>query len=201
MPRTFAVYISATWVGFLIMGVELLSGRIMAPWFGSSIYVWGAIITVFMLSLSIGYYIGGRFSLRDPSLARLGGIILLGAACCLPTIFFAEVALGQLFDLIVDPRYGSLSAAMVLFFVPTTILGMVSPYSVRLLTQHHELSGQNAGTLYFASTMGSAVGTIATSFYLVLWFEINTILWGLIGISMLVALPLILFSERLNEDI
>ena len=60
------------------MSLELLGGRILAPWFGSSIYVWGSIITVFMLSLSVGYFIGGRLSLHSPSLAKFGCMFLAG---------------------------------------------------------------------------------------------------------------------------
>jgi len=65
---------------------------------------------------------------------------------------------------------------MILFFIPTSILGMIAPYSVRLLVQSTHGSGHVAGKLYFISTLGSAVGTLATSFYLVLWFEVNQIL-------------------------
>jgi hypothetical protein len=65
---------------------------------------------------------------------------------------------------------------MMLFFLPTALLGMIAPYSVRLLVMESERSGHVAGTLYFVSTLGSALGTLATSFYLVLWFEVNQIL-------------------------
>jgi hypothetical protein len=75
-----------------------------------------------------------------------------------------------------DPRYGSLLASSALFVVPTVIMGMISPYSVRMLVRSTSHSGHVAGTLYFVSTLGSALGTLATSFYLVLWFEVNTIL-------------------------
>ena len=77
---------------------------------------------------------------------------------------------------VTDPRYGSLLASTVLFMVPTVFLGMISPYSVRLLIESVARSGEVAGRLYFVSTLGSSLGTLATSFYLVLWFEINTIL-------------------------
>ena len=82
----------------------------------------------------------------------------------------------QIFLHVEDPRYGSLIASAVIFFAPTVILGMVSPYSVRLLVENRDHSGHVAGRLYFVSTAGSALGTLATSFYLVLWFEVNTIL-------------------------
>ena len=163
--------------GFIIMSVELLGGRILAPWFGSSIYVWGSIITVFMLSLSLGYLAGGRLSLNQPSLKRHGLFFAFAALALLPLIFFGEGLMEVIFLYIEDPRYGSLTASLALFFLPTTILGMISPYSVRLLVVDSHYSGQVAGFLYFVSTLGSALGTLGTSFYFVLWFEVNTILW------------------------
>src|SRR5690606_8703038 len=80
-----------------------------------------------------------------------------------------------------DPRYGSLISAVLLYFLPICLMGMVSPYSIRLLVSSEEHSGRMAGLLYFVSTLGSALGTLLTSFYFVLWFEINQIMWGIIA--------------------
>lgn len=162
--------------GFIIMSIELLGGRILAPYFGSSIFVWGSIITVFMLSLSLGYLLGGKLSLRDPGLKQHGFFFVIAALLLLPLILFSNSLMEALFLIIEDPRYGSLAVSMLLFFMPTTVLGMIAPYSVRLLVMDTHRSGHVAGTLYFISTLGSALGTLATSFYLVLWFEVNQIL-------------------------
>ena len=101
-----------------------------------------------------------------------------------------------IFDQITDPRYGSLVASAILFTLPTVILGMISPYSVRLLMETVEKSGQVAGKLYFVSTLGSALGTLATSFYLVLWFEINTILIFMTGSLIFLGLVALLSHRR-----
>ncbi|MDB2415905.1 fused MFS/spermidine synthase [Pseudomonadales bacterium] len=162
--------------GFVIMSVELLGGKILAPYFGSGVYVWGSIITVFMLSLSLGYLLGGKLSVNNPSLTRFASIFGLGAILLYPLILFAEPVMEFIFLHIEDPRYGSLVASTFLFFLPTVILGMISPYSVRLLVTKVEESGKVAGTLYFVSTLGSAIGTLMTSFYFILWFEVNTVL-------------------------
>jgi hypothetical protein len=187
-PRVAICYIVAFWSGFFVMGVELLGGRLLAPNFGSSVYVWGALIAVFMLALSLGYLAGGRWSQRNPSLGRLG--LLLGAAALttLPVLVLSGSALEELAIAVPDPRYGSLSAAALLFFVPTFFSGMVSPYCVRLLVDETASSGRRAGQLYFVSTFGSAGGTIMTSFYLVLWFEVNAIIIGMIAISAALAI-------------
>jgi hypothetical protein len=163
--------------GFIIMSVELMGGRILAPYFGGSIYVWGSIITVFMLSLSIGYLIGGKLSLLTPNLQRYGCFFVGAAILLLPLILWGNNIMEAVFLRIEDPRYGSLVVSMLLFFLPTSVLGMIAPYSVRLLVQESARSGHVAGKLYFVSTLGSALGTLATSFYLVLWFEVNQILW------------------------
>jgi hypothetical protein len=167
--------------GFVIMALELLGGRVLAPYFGSSIYVWGSVITVFMLSLSLGYLFGGYISLKAPSLRRFAMLFVVGALLTYPLVLYGEQLMRAVFDRIEDPRYGSLVAATALFMLPTIVLGMISPYSVRLMVTEAADSGRVAGTLYFVSTLGSALGTLATSFYLVLWFEIDTILLLLTG--------------------
>ena len=182
-PQVVVCYLVAFWSGFFVMGVELLGGRLLAPNFGSSIYVWGAIIAVFMLALSLGYLAGGRWSQRDPSLKRLALLLGLAALTALPVLVLSGEVLENLAIAVPDPRFGSLAGSALLFFVPTFFSGMVSPYCVRLLVDDEKTSGRRAGQLYFVSTFGSAAGTIMTSFYLVLWFEVNTIIIGLITIS------------------
>lgn len=186
----------AFWSGFFVMGVELLGGRLLAPNFGSSIYVWGAIITVFMLALSLGYLAGGRFSITKPSLSRLSLLLMAAAVTALPILWLAGQPLESLALAVPDPRFGSLSASMLLFFVPTFLSGMVSPYCVRLIVDGAETSGRRAGQLFFVSTFGSAAGTILTSFYLVLWFEVDSILLSLAAISLLLGIAGLLEGRR-----
>jgi hypothetical protein len=185
--RNLLCQLVAFWSGFFVMGVELLGGRILAPHFGSSVYVWGALITVFMLALSLGYLAGGRWSQHQPSLRKLGLLLLIAALTALPVLALSGQVLESVAIAIPDPRFGSLTAAALLFFIPTFFSGMVSPYCVRLLVEAKESAGRRAGQLYFVSTFGSAAGTIMTSFYLVLWFEVNAIILGLIAISMALA--------------
>lgn len=189
-------YIVAFWSGFFVMGIELLGGRILAPNFGSSIYVWGALIAIFMLALSLGYLAGGRWSQRNPSLPRLGLLLGVAALTALPVLPLSRETLENLAIAIPDPRFGSLTAASMLYFVPTFFSGMVSPYCVRLLVDDERTSGRRAGQLYFVSTFGSAAGTIMTSFYLVLWFEVDTIMLGLISISGILALLAVVTRSR-----
>jgi len=182
------------------MAVELLSGRILAPNFGNSIYVWGGIITIFMLALSIGYLIGGRLSIRAPSLKKLSIILMAAAASTTPVVLLSNAILDGIFTLIQDPRYGSLISATILFFLPTMISGIISPYAVRLLVTESNRSGHFAGLLYFVSTFGSAAGTILTSFYFVLYFEINHIVWTMIGISSMISIISFFIGRKYAEN-
>jgi len=194
------VFCIAGWSGFFVMGVELLSGRILAPSFGSGIYVWGGIITVFMLALSLGYLLGGRLSLRQPTLRKLALLLLVAAATTAPIALLSERLLDWLFDVFNDPRYGSLVSATLLFFVPTVVCGMVSPYAVRLLVTEYRLTGQVAGLLYFVSTLGSAAGTLITSFYLVLYLDVAQILWSMTAISVVVGGAGLVAPDRIHAS-
>ena len=164
--------------GFCIMTIEMLGARILSPYFGGSLSVWGSIITIFMVALAMGYLIGGRLSTQNPNAVPFAIFFIGAAVFSLPVILFADAIMEPIFLTIEDPRYGSLIASIFLFFIPTSILGMISPYSVRLMVETHEHSGHMAGLLYFISTIGSAAGTLGTSFYFVLWFEVNQILWS-----------------------
>jgi hypothetical protein len=201
--RSLLVFSLAGWSGFYVMAIELLSGRILAPSFGNSIYVWGGVITIFMLALSIGYLIGGQLSVHAPSLRKLGLILICAALTTLPVVVWSEPLLDAIFIRVADPRYGSLLASSALFFVPTVISGGVSPYAIRLLVTQLQASGKSAGKLYFVSTFGSAAGTISTSFYLVLWFEVNQIIFGLALVSVLLGAVAVLMrhvDERASHE-
>jgi len=189
------IYTLAFSSGFSIMGIELLGGRILAPYFGSSVHIWGSIITVFMLSLSFGYLLGGKLSTKNASLSKYGAIFLVAGIMVLPIVYFSVDIMEVIFANIEDSRYGSLVASMVLFFIPTIFLGMLSPYSVRLLVTDKNKSGQVAGVLYFVSTLGSALGTIITSFYLVLWFNVDGIILFYSVALMTLGLSAILLSK------
>ncbi|MFT7652354.1 MAG: hypothetical protein ACI9ON_001696 [Limisphaerales bacterium] len=187
-PVIALIYTLAFLGGFVIMSLELLGGRILAPYFGSSIYVWGSIITIFMLSLASGYLLGGRWSMYNPSITKFSWIFVVAAICLYPLILFAEPVMANIFNHVEDPRYGSLLASGILFIVPTVFLGMISPYSVRLLVDNVEHSGMVAGGLYFVSTLGSALGTLFTSFYFVLIFEINELLLCMVATLVILGL-------------
>jgi len=191
------VYFIVFWSGYFVMALELLGGRALSPYFGSGIYVWGAIITLFMLSLSIGYLLGGTWSSRSPTPVRLSSFLFLSALTALPSVLFSNSILEFVFSQVPDPRYGALVASILLFFVPITVSGTVSPYAIRLLVEALGETGKVAGKVFFVSTLGSTFGTLLTSFYLVLLFDLDQILMGMLLISgALSVIGLLFFTRR-----
>ncbi|HCX15099.1 MAG TPA: glycosyl transferase [Rhodospirillaceae bacterium] len=194
--KTLAILTVACWSGFMVMGLEILSGRILAPTFGNSIYVWGAVITVFMLALSVGYLVGGRMSLAQPKIRTLCIMHFLSGVSLLPIIAFANPVLDMVFAFTQDPRTGSLISCVILFFAPAVLCGAISPYAVRLLVSEANAAGFYAGLLFFFSTAFSAAGTLLTSFYFVLIFEVNQIVILLMSTAMLMAIGAFALSRK-----
>lgn len=180
------------------MSLEVLGARALAPYFGSGIYVWGAVISVFMISLSLGYLIGGTYSARAPSTGKLCLILGLAATCALPSAMWSTPILTLVFNYIADPRYGALAATILLFLLPITMLGAIGPYAVRLCIDNLETSGSATGRVLFVSTVGSTAGTLITSFYLVLYFEMDDILMTMIWFSIAVAGAIALLKVQKN---
>ena len=150
--------------GALLMALEILGSRVLAPAYGSSIFVWGSLITVVLGALALGSWLGGRAADAWPRPANLAAILALagGLTWCIPAIAGPVVAAAGS-----DLRVGSLVAALGLFFAPMTFLGMISAYAIRLHGVREGRLGGTAGRFYALSTAGSMVGTLGTSFFLI----------------------------------
>jgi len=156
--------------GAAILSLEILGGRVLQPVFGSELHVWGSILSVFMVSLSLGYWLGGKLSARKASVRRLMIFPILGGCIIFLLPYVYRWLNDEIFDLVVvqwDSResYASLISASLEFLLPSAVLGCVSPYSVRLLAQNISTSGKTAGNLYALSTVGSTSGALLTSFW------------------------------------
>lgn len=178
--------------GAMLMALEMVGSRILAPHFGTSIFVWGSLIGVFLGALSLGYVLGGALSDRYPHPSGLAAILAAaGATVAVVPLAAGPVQLGLLGrDL--GPRLGPLLACTALFFVPSVFMGMVSPYAIRLQARALDRVGNTAGRLYGLSTLGSIAGTILTSFYLIPALGVRAIVFslgaGLGGLGLLLAL-------------
>ncbi|MEI6448060.1 MAG: fused MFS/spermidine synthase [Actinomycetes bacterium] len=158
-------------VGVASLGSEIAGARLLAPYFGTSTIIWANTIAVVLLSLSLGYWLGGRAADRDPSLAGLCRLVLAAALllACVP--FLAKPVLGLAVDALssisVGAFLGSLAAVLVLLALPLILLGAAAPYAVRLSVRSVEESGRVTGRLYAISTVGSLVGVFSSSLLLI----------------------------------
>src|SRR5262249_46947378 len=147
------------------MIVEILGAKMLAPYVGTSHFVWTAQIAVTLVALAAGYYAGGRLVDRSPRLGRLyGGVLVAGIYLCGSVVAVKSVAYWCLdFKLAV----GSLLASALLFFIPLSLLAMVGPFFVRVLTSAVNTVGGNVGRLTAISTVGSVIGTILIGYVLI----------------------------------
>ncbi len=163
-----AVIFVACVCGWFVMELEVLGIRMLAPYFGSAVYVvMGSVIGIFLLCLSIGYMIGGWLSRKGGSVRTMGINLMAAGGWLIGLPFFVGGVCDGIFDLGLDEKFGSLLASLVLFGVPTVLLGTVSPTAVRWLTKEAGDSGLNTGLVLAFSTMASFVGSVVTAFYLV----------------------------------
>ncbi len=167
--RAGLVILVACVCGWFVMELEILGVRALSPYFGSAVYVvMGSVVGVFLLSLSVGYMLGGWLSKKADSRVMLGvSIVAAGAWLCAMPGFIEPVCDGM-YNIGLDEKWGSLLASVILFGAPTVLLGTVTPAAVRWLTRQADDSGLNAGLVLAFSTVASFAGCVVTAFYLVL---------------------------------
>jgi len=171
--------------GAVLMALEIVGSRILAPYFGSSVYVWGSLISIFLAALSLGYYLGGVAADRWPrprvlatTLGIAGLLILILPVTARPILeAFAGWDLG--------PRLSPLFASIVLFALPSILMGATSPFAIKLAATALATVGNTAGVLYAISTAGSILGTLLTAFVLIPAMGVRAILYAL-GAALLV---------------
>ncbi len=162
--------------GGVLLALEIIASRVLAPYFGNSIYVWGSLIGVFLTALSLGYATGGRLADRYPSPGLFSGIVFLAGLLTVPIPLLAPAVLDAIARADLGPQLNPLVGAVILFVVPSIVMGMVSPFAVRLRARAVTTMGSTAGSLYAISTVGSIVGTLATSFVLINYLGVRAII-------------------------
>ncbi|HWR89582.1 MAG TPA: fused MFS/spermidine synthase [Dissulfurispiraceae bacterium] len=168
---------------FCTLVIEIVAGRILAPYVGVSLYTWTSIIGVVLAGISIGAYVGGRIADRFPRRKTLGLLLLISG--------FAALSIAPLTNL-----FGPLSFNMplmwrillittLIFFIPSCILGTISPVVVRLAIQDLEKVGHVVGKIYAFSTLGSIIGTFMAGFFLISWMGTRNIIL-LMGVILII---------------
>lgn len=159
------LYFTAAITGAAIMIIEILGAKMLAPFIGTSHFVWTAQIAVTLVALAAGYYAGGRWVDRSPRLGRLYGCILLAAVYLAFTIAVVEPV--AYWCLQFKLARGSLLASAFLFFIPLSLLAMTGPFLIRVLTHSVSTVGGNIGRLTAISTLGSFIGTMLIGYVLI----------------------------------
>ncbi|MDH3402339.1 MAG: fused MFS/spermidine synthase [Acidobacteriota bacterium] len=173
------LYCLAALCGGLLMALEILASRIIAPYFGNSVYIWGSIISVFLAALALGYAWGGRIADRHPDLEVLGRLIVLAGFWLLALRLGGTRAAEWLADATSGSPAGTLVTASLLFGPPSLLFGTVSPFVVRLAARDFARLGDTAGRLYAVSTLGSLAGTLLCTFVAIPAFPVPAILAAL----------------------
>ena len=187
MHRNF-LYGTVFVTGLVILMLEVLGSRVMGPFFGISLYIWASLISVTLIALSIGYWLGGRIAdikavqklAKESKKAKPGGriadintgwgflysIILFSAVAILFIQFISAPLMEWSYNLF-GIKLGVLLSALIVFSVPLLLLGMASPYVIRLLVTETGRVGGVAGGVFAISTLGSVIGALLTAFVLI----------------------------------
>jgi spermidine synthase len=177
-------YIITFIASFCTLVIEMVAGRILAPFVGVSIYTWTSIIGVILAGISIGAYIGGKLVDRFPTRKTLGWLLLLSGATALSIIPLTYLVASYRFPLSLMLRIFLVTT--IIFFIPGCVLGTISPVVVRLTLKNLDRAGNVIGKIYALSTLGAIIGTFVTGFFLISWMGTRAIVLSM-GIILLLA--------------
>jgi spermidine synthase len=195
-PGAVALGVAVFLSGAALLGVEIVASRVLAPSFGSSLYVWGSLIGVVLTGLAIGYWAGGALSDRYPTPYLLTGTLALGALLVLLVPVLDAWVIEQIVAWDPGPRLDPLFAAIALFAPVSIVLAAATPIAVRLAARSLERLGRTAGRLFSVSTAGSIVGTFVAAFWLVPELGTDQVL-AVAAVTLLVAAAGYALAERL----
>ena len=188
--------------GATVLIVEILATRILSPYFGNTIYTISSVIGVVLTALSFGYYFGGSLVERNPSI-RLFFLIIIFSGF---SIFFMRLLMYLLLP-IMAYRYsiisGPLISSVVLFFLPSFLLGLLSPYAVKLQQLRFPKVGVGkiSGEIFFWSTLGSIGGSLGSGFFLIPRFGSDQIIIAAAGVLLFLGVIGLVVSGEKNKKL
>jgi spermidine synthase len=182
--------------GAVVLGMEIAASRVLAPFFGNSLFVWGSLIGIVLAGLSIGYWAGGLLADRWPHPWLLAAVMGLGALGVLAIPILDGPVLEAIVEWDPGPRLNPLLAAIALFGAPSIVLAGVAPIAVRLHAESLTTLGHTAGRLFAISTAGSIAGTFATAFWLIPEFGTDQLL-GIAAATLFATATLFSVAQRL----
>ncbi len=163
--------------GMTSLALEMCASRLLAAYFGTSLFIWASVIGLILVYLTVGYFIGGRLADRFPSEQVLCTITAMAALSISILPFVSQGILTWsitgLAQVSVSIFFSSLLGTILLFAVPVTLLGLVSPFAMRLMTKDIVRSGKTSGSLYAISTLGSILGAFLPVLWLIPTFGVR----------------------------
>lgn len=158
--------------GSCVMATELFGAKMLAPFFGSSLYVWATVLAMTLGGLALGYFFGGMVSYKYKKPSTLFYVMLLAAVFNVLMPFTSKAVLAMLVQYSLLP---SIIISCLLFLLPPVfMMGMVSPLIISKITEKAEESGRVAGSVYAISTAGGIIATFLTGFYIIPTFGLTT---------------------------
>ena len=181
--------------GAIGMGLELIAARVLSPYVGSSNVVWTSIIGIILVSMSLGYWIGGKSADKDANINQLANILLY-AALATSTIPLLETCVVKIIaGMIPNLIIAAILCAIIAFSIPSFILAMISPYAVKIKSKEETEIGSLSGKISSLSTIGSIVGTFLMGFVLIPNIGVSNI-----NISVTIILFIMSLIARENKD-
>ena len=194
MKKYFPVAI-VFFAGMATMIFEVVGARVLGPYFGTSIFVWTSLIGVIMGSLSLGYWFGGKFSVRRAKLHHLAFMLSLSAVFVLLTATLHPWVLERTVKYIYDFKLRTVFSTVILFAPASVLFGMILPYTFKIIMDNLRTTGETVGKLYMFSTVGSILGTLLSGFLLVPVFGFSNTLFSL-SIALLLMSTLLLTKKN-----
>jgi len=165
--RKLILYVTAFISGFVLMGFELFGTRILAPFFGSGMHVWGAMIAIVMGGISIGYALGGIAADKKEPVKLLRSVLLTAGILLMLFPLYANPVCNLVDSFQIGRKTSTLITAVAIFIIPAFFMGMTAPVLVKLEVREVESVGAGSGAVYSITTAGSIAGTLVTAFLLV----------------------------------
>jgi predicted membrane-bound spermidine synthase len=194
-----ALFVLVFLLGMLSMGLQLVASRVLAPFFGNSIFVWASLITTFLAAFSTGSFIGAAVSSRSTMNQRRAVAVFM--IVCSVTLLFDSLASSAVCDWL-DLHLENLPvklilACVLLYFIPVLSLSSITPVCIAWYDRREKAAGRSAGLLSGVSTLGNIIGVLIAAFVLIPTFGTRVLLhfWWVASAAIQFLLWAVLFSR------
>ncbi len=182
--------------GAMVMVFEIIGARILAPFVGTSFYVWTALIGFVLASLSLGYYLGGKWIDKTPKPVLIAYSLLAAGISLLLVLLTKDHFLNWVMIHVKGIRASAIIASFILFVPASVFFGTISPMVAKLLLKEIDKAGKTMGNVFAFSSIGSLLGTFLAGFYLLPTYTLTSILAGLISFTLIPAIVIFINQKK-----